>query len=333
MRVTVLGAGSWGTTVASIMAANAEVTLWARSADAAGEVHEEHRNRRYLGDLPLHPQLKATASLAQAVEGADVLVLGVPTQQLRTALEAAMQHVRPWIPIISLAKGLEQGSRMRMTEVISDVAPGHPAAALAGPNLAAEVLQGYAAAAVVATPDVKIAQSLQALFSGRVFRVYTSQDVVGVELGGALKNVIAIASGMGEGLGVGDNTRALSITRGLAEIIRLGTAMGGDARTFAGLTGMGDLIATCMSPLSRNRTMGFELAQGRTPDEIAADMGQVVEGAKTSRTVVEVADELGVAVPISREVVAVLYEGRTPSEAYRGLRRSQPMHEFYGGTA
>jgi glycerol-3-phosphate dehydrogenase (NAD(P)+) len=256
----------------------------------------------------------------------------VPTQSVRGVLESVVPFLRPWVPVVSLAKGLEADTKLRVTQVIADVLPGHPPGALAGPNLAAEVLGGYAAAAVIAMRDEDLARSLQALFAGRVFRVYTSEDVIGVELGGALKNVVAIAAGMGEGLGVGDNTRALSITRGLAEIIRLGTAMGGDPRTFSGLTGMGDLMATCVSPLSRNRRMGVELARGKAPDQIIAEMGQVVEGARTCRAVVELADELQVAVPIAREVVAVIHEGRTAEEAYRGLRRSQPLHEIHGST-
>jgi len=237
--------------------------------------------------------------------------------------------VRPWIPIVSLTKGLEQGTRMRPTEIISEVLPGHPAGVLSGPNLAREVLSGYAAAAVIAMPDAHVASSLQSIFASRVFRVYTGTDVLGCELGGVLKNVIAIAAGMGEGLGVGDNTRAMVITRGLAEITRLGTAMGGEQLTFAGLTGLGDLMATCMSPLSRNRRVGEELARGRTIAEITADMNQVAEGVKTARVVVELAEQYEVAMPIAAEVDAVVNEGRSAEEAFRGLRRVQPRSEAH----
>jgi glycerol-3-phosphate dehydrogenase (NAD(P)+) len=332
VRVAVLGGGSWGTTVASLAASNAPTVLWMRDADAAAEVNEEHRNSRYLKDLPLDPALRATASLQEAVETADVLVIGVPTHAFRGVLEDVREHVRAWTPVLSLSKGLEDGTRLRMTEVVEDVMPGHPAGALAGPNLAAEVLQGYAAAAVVAMRDERLAASLQRLFAARMFRVYTNSDVAGIELGGALKNVIAIAAGMAEGLGVGDNTRAAVMTRGLAEIMRLGIAMGGDARTFAGLAGMGDLIATCMSPLSRNRRLGYELAQGRTLEEILADMGQVAEGAKTCRVVVEIAEELEVPMPVSREVQAVVHEQRRAEVAFRGLMRTQPSSEIHGET-
>jgi glycerol-3-phosphate dehydrogenase (NAD(P)+) len=329
IQVTVLGGGSWGTTVASLAAGHARAVLWARDADVASEVRTHHRNSRYLPDLELHPELRATASLEEAVEAADVLVMGVPSHGMRAALEAAAPHVRPWIPIVSLAKGLEAGTRLRPTEVIDEVLPGHPAGVLSGPNLAREVLAGYAAAAVIAMPDEHVARSLQAIFASRVFRVYTGTDVLGCELGGVLKNVIAIAAGMGEGLGVGDNTRALVITRGLAEITRLGTAMGGEQHTFAGLTGLGDLMATCMSPLSRNRRVGEELARGRTLAEISAAMNQVAEGVKTARVVVELAEQYEVAMPIASEVDAVVNEGRSAEEAFRGLRRVQPRSEAH----
>jgi glycerol-3-phosphate dehydrogenase (NAD(P)+) len=328
IRVTVLGAGSWGTTVASLSARNAHTTLWARRPEVAQEVEAEHRNSRYLGDLDLHPELRATADLEAAVSQADVLVVGVPSHGFRAALEEAAPYVRPWIPIVSLTKGLEQGTDLRMTQVIDQVLPGHPAGILAGPNLAREVLQGYAAAAAIAMPDEHVAASLQRLFAQRVYRVYTNTDVCGSELGGALKNVIAIAAGMAEGLGVGDNTRALTVTRGLAELTRLGVALGGQPATFAGLTGMGDLIATCMSPLSRNRTVGERLARGQTIEEITADMNMVAEGVKTCRVVMDLAERHGVEMPIAAEVDGVVNDGRSPSEAFRGLLRTQPTSEI-----
>jgi glycerol-3-phosphate dehydrogenase (NAD(P)+) len=328
IQVTVLGAGSWGTTVASLAARNARTTLWARRPEVAEEVATEHRNSRYLGELDLHPELRATADLEHAVCTADVLVVGVPSHGFRRALEEASPFVRPWIPIVSLTKGLEQGSHLRMTQVIEEVLPGHPAGTLAGPNLAKEVVQGYAAAAAIAMPDEHVAHSLQRLFARRAFRVYTNTDVVGSELGGALKNVIAIAAGMAEGLGVGDNTRALTITRGLAELTRLGVALGGQPRTFAGLTGMGDLMATCLSPLSRNRTVGEKLAAGQTIEEITSEMNMVAEGVKTCRVVMELARDHDVEMPIAAEVDAVVNDGRSPEEAFRGLMRTQPTSEI-----
>ena len=330
VQVAVLGAGSWGTTVASLAAANAGTTLWARRADLAAEIDERHENSAYLPGMTLHPTLRATSSLEDVVSPADVLVVGVPSHGFRATLEEAGKYVRPWIPIVSLSKGLERGTAMRMTQVIDAVLPGHPTGVLAGPNLAREVLQGFAAASVIAMADDHVACSLQSLFASRSFRVYTNTDVIGCEIGGVLKNVIAIAAGMAEGLGVGDNTRAMVITRGLAEISRLGVAMGADPRTFAGLTGLGDLMATCMSPLSRNRTVGEMLARGKSIDEITAEMKMVAEGIKSCQVVLELADRYGVDMPIAREVDAVVNGGNRATDAYRGLLRIAPTSEIHG---
>jgi glycerol-3-phosphate dehydrogenase (NAD(P)+) len=218
-----------------------------------------------------------------------------------------------------------------MTEVIGELLPRHPAGVLAGPNLAKEVIEGYAAAAVLAMPEERMSSALQEVFSRTVFRVYASSDVCGVEVAGALKNVFAIAAGMAAGLGTGDNTRALVIARSLAEMTRLGVAMGGKRHTFAGLAGMGDLLATCISPLSRNRYVGEELARGRTLDQITADMQMVAEGIKTSRVVMELAERYRIELPIAREVDAVVNEGRTPQEAFRGLLRTRPTTELQAG--
>jgi glycerol-3-phosphate dehydrogenase (NAD(P)+) len=330
VHVTVLGGGSWGTTVAALATANVETTLWARDPEVAREIDERHTNERYLGDRRLPETLRATGSLEEAVGVADVLVIGVPSHGIRTTLRAAAPHVRPWVPVISLAKGLEQGTRMRPTQIAAEVLPGHPVGLLAGPNLAREILDGFAAAAAVATPDDEVACSMQPLFSSSRFRVYRNEDVLGSELGGVLKNVIAIAVGMAEGLGVGDNTRALVLTRGLAEMTRLGVAMGADPRTFAGLTGLGDLIATCMSPLSRNRRVGEQLARDKTIDEVIGEMDQVAEGVKSARVVMELAEEYGVEMPIAAEVDAVVNEGRHPRDAYRGLGRVAATSEIHG---
>lgn len=330
VHVTVLGGGSWGTTVASLAATNTDTLLWARDGDVADEINTEHRNTRYLDDRSLPESLRATSDLAEAAECADVLVVGVPSQFMRGVLAQVAPHIRPWVPVLSLVKGLEVETRKRGTQVIAEELPGHPVGLMAGPNLAREVLDGFAAAAVIATPDDSVAQALQPLFRTTNFRVYRNLDLLGSELGGVLKNIIAIASGMADGLGVGDNTRALVITRGLAEMTRLGEAMGADARTFAGLTGMGDLMATCMSPLSRNRRVGEELARDRTLEEVLADMGQVAEGVKTARPVMQLAEEHDVFMPIAAEVDAVVNEGRHPRDAYRGLRRGTPQSEHHG---
>jgi glycerol-3-phosphate dehydrogenase (NAD(P)+) len=249
---------------------------------------------------------------------------------MRGVLALTAPHLRPWVPVISLVKGLEEGTRKRATQVSAEELPGHPVGLLAGPNLAREILDGFAAAAVIATPDDDVARALQPLFRTLVFRVYRNRDMLGCEIGGVVKNIIAIASGMADGLGVGDNTRALVITRGLAEMTRLGEAMGADQRTFAGLTGMGDLMATCMSPLSRNRRVGEQLARGQTLAEVLEEMGQVAEGVKTARPVMELAAEYDVFMPIAAEVDAVVNEGRDPREAYRGLRRETPESEHHG---
>jgi glycerol-3-phosphate dehydrogenase (NAD(P)+) len=329
-HVAVIGGGSWGTTVASLAARNTETVLWARDPDTSAEINARHTNSKYLGDLALSARLRATADLAEAVGEADVLVMGVPSHSFRSVAEEVAGYVRPWIPVVSLVKGLEQGSHRRMSEIVREMMPGHPAGVLAGPNIAKEVLRGYAAAATIAMPDHSSAQMLQELFRTSVFRVYTSTDVAGVELGGALKNVFAIAVGFGDGLEAGDNTRAMVITRSMREMARLGTAMGGTAETFSGLAGMGDLIATCTSPLSRNRHVGVELGRGKTVAEVIAGMNQVAEGVKTSSVVMELAAEHGVEMAIAREVDAVLNHGRPVTDAYRGLLREIPGHEVHG---
>jgi glycerol-3-phosphate dehydrogenase (NAD(P)+) len=329
VNVTVLGGGSWGTTVAALAAANAPTVLWARDPDVAREIAEEHKNSKYLDDRSLPDGLRATADLAEALARADVVVFGVPSHSLREVVREAAMRIRPWVPLLSLIKGLEPSSRLRPTQVIAQELPGHPVGLLAGPNLAREVLDGYAAAAVVATADDDVALALQPLFRSRVFRVYRNQDVLGSEMGGVLKNIIAIAAGMADGLGVGDNTRAMVITRGLAEITRLGEAMGAERQTFYGLTGLGDLMATCMSPLSRNRRVGEALALGKSLDQIQAEMKQVAEGVKSARTVMQLAEEHEVVMPIAAEVDAVINEGRHPAEAYRGLRRVAAESELH----
>ncbi|MDQ6695904.1 MAG: NAD(P)H-dependent glycerol-3-phosphate dehydrogenase [Actinomycetota bacterium] len=332
IKVAVIGAGSWGTTVAALAAHNAPTMLWARRAELAEQIDTEHRNGDYLADYELPKDLRATADLEQAVRQADVLVMGVPSQGFRGALEDVQPYLRPWVPVVSLAKGLELGSKLRMSQIIEEVLPGHPVGVLTGPNLAKEILAGHGAASVIAMDDDNVAKALQGIFATDVFRVYTNEDVVGCELGGVLKNVVAIASGMADGLGAGDNTRAAVITRGLAELSRLGIAMGGDPITFSGLAGMGDLVATCVSRQSRNRHVGEQLGQGQTIDEIIAAMHMVAEGVKTSKVVMELAEEHSVDMPIAWEVRAVCHEGRTAAEAYAGLLKREIGREMHGLT-
>ncbi len=327
--VAVLGAGSWGTTVAHLAAHNVPTVVWARDPAVADEINETHVNSRYLSGYQLHPDLTATSDLADAVSKADVLVMGVPSHGFRATLEEVKPHLRAWVPVVSLSKGLEQGSRLRMTQLIDEVLPGHPYGVLTGPNLAKEILAGDAAAAVIAMSDPGIGEELQRVFSSNLFRVYVNDDVVGSELAGALKNVMALAAGMADGLGTGDNTRAAVITRGLAELTRLGVAMGGRAETFAGLAGMGDLVATCISPQSRNRHVGEQLGKGRSLDEIIEEMHMVAEGVKTTKVVMELAREHDVYMPIAEQMDLVCNQGASPVEAYRGLLRHEVKHELH----
>lgn len=319
LRIGLIGGGSWGTTIASLTARNCPTLMWARSPDTVEDINLNSRNEKYLSGMNLTRSLRATSDLQEAVEQADVLIMGVPAQCFRSVLDDVKKYIRPWVPVISLSKGLENGTRMRMTEIIESMLPGHPAGVLSGPNLAREILSGQAAASVIAMVDMTIAEELQKVFRTGLFRVYTNQDVIGCELGGALKNVIAIAAGMGDGAGAGDNTRAAVITRGLAELTRLGTVMGGRPATFAGLAGMGDLVATCISPLSRNRHVGFQLGRGRSLDEIVREMSMVAEGVKTVSVVMDLAKEYKVEMPISCEVYKVIHEGSKVSDAFRGL--------------
>ena len=314
-----LGAGSWGTTVAALAAPRHDTVVWARNPAVAREIDEQHTNAQYLPDCALPVELRATGDLADAVGRAQVLIVGVPTHGFRAALDAARDHIHPWIPVVSLSKGFEQDSLLRMTEVIKQVLPGHPAAALTGPNIAREIIAGQAAASVIATDDLEVAVALQRLLQRGVFRLYTNHDVVGCEVGAALKNVVAIAAGIAQGIAVGDNTRAAVITRGLAELTRLGVAMGGEPATFAGLTGMGDLVATCVSPHSRNRRVGEQLGTGRKLADILADTTMVAEGVKTAVTVMTLAERYGVEMPICTEIYRVVQGEITGLDAYRGL--------------
>jgi glycerol-3-phosphate dehydrogenase (NAD(P)+) len=321
LRVGLLGGGSWGTTVAALVARNAPVTLWARDVATVDEINRDHTNRRYLPDATLPERLRATHDPAEAVAGADVVVMGVPSQGFRGALEQVRDHVRPWVPIVSLSKGLELSSGLRMTQIVQQVLPGHPVGVLSGPNIAREILAGYAAASVIAMEDEIIVVALQKLFNTGLFRVYTNHDVVGCELGGVLKNIMAIAVGMGDGLGAGENTRATLISRALAEITRLGVALGGEPATFAGLAGLGDLVATCTSAQSRNRYVGFELGKGRHIDEIVAGMFMVAEGVKSAPAVMALAEQHGVEMPMAREVFQVVQGQATARQAFRGMLR------------
>ena len=319
LKVGLVGGGSWGTTVASLIAKNTDVAIWARNKDTVREINKKHTNKKYLPDAVLPENLVAYSELDAVVETADVLVMGVPSSSFREVLKQLRPFLRPWVPIVSLTKGLEKGTDLRMTEVIQGELPGHPVGVLTGPNLAREIMAGQAAASVIAMEDQIIVREMQKIFNSGLFRVYTNSDVVGCELGGVLKNIIAIAVGMGIGLGAGDNTRSALITRGLSEITRLGVALGGRAETFAGLTGMGDMLATCISPQSRNHHVGVQLGKGRHIDDIIEEMVMVAEGVKSAPTVIKLAERYGVEMPIALDVYEVISGRRTAEQAFYGL--------------
>lgn len=321
LNVSIIGGGSWGTTVASLVSRNAPATLWARNPETVEEINSRHTNEKYLPGAKLPDKLKATNSIVEAASGADVIVMGIPSHNFRAVLEELKSHIRAWVPIITLTKGLELETGMRMTQVINDVLPGHPVGVLTGPNLAREIMSGQAAASVLAMEDPIVMKEIQPLFSSGLFRIYTNTDIIGCELGGVLKNIVAIAVGMGDGQGAGDNTRSALITRGLAEITRLGVAMGGRAETFAGLAGMGDMIATCTSNQSRNRHVGVELGKGRKMQDIIDDMLMVAEGVKSAPTVMALAEQYNIEMPIAKDVHSVVTGEASALRAFKGLLR------------
>ncbi len=320
-QVAVIGAGSWGTSVAALAARQHAVTLWARRPELAEAINTRAENPDYLPGVRLPFGLRSTSDLAEAVAGATILAVAVPSHGFRQVIEE-IGAIRPDVPVISLTKGIEVDSLQRMTELIATGFSDHDpdrVGVLTGPNLAAEVMAGSPTAAVVAMKDETAATLVQATFSGPTFRIYTNDDVVGCELAGSLKNVMAIAAGMSTGLGFGDNTRAALITRALAELTRLGVALGGTPATFAGLAGMGDLIATCTSTQSRNHRVGVGLAAGRKLNEITGEMNMVAEGIKTTKAVLELAARAAVEMPIAEQVGKVLYEGHHPRQAVMSL--------------
>lgn len=309
MRTAVLGAGSWGTTFAKVVGdAGNPVTLIPRRVEVAREIREQGTNSAYLGDIALGDAVTATTDAAKALEEARVVVLAVPAQSLRDNLAAVTAHVRDDAILVSLMKGIERSSGKRMSEVIAEVTGRDPdtIAVVSGPNLAMEIAQEQPTATVVAAPDARTAEVVAELTANAYFRPYTNTDVVGVELGGAVKNIIALAVGMCDGQGLGDNSKASIITRGLAETTRLALAMGAQSHTLSGLAGLGDLVATCASPLSRNRSFGRLLGTGLTVDEAAETTHQVAEGIKSASAVLAVGEAHGVELPITQAVAAVI---------------------------
>jgi glycerol-3-phosphate dehydrogenase (NAD(P)+) len=329
-RVAVMGSGSWGTAFAMILAdAGGDVVMWSRDADLARQINDEHVNERYHPGIRLPSGLHATSDAREALEGAPLVVLAVPAQSLRDNLARWREDLAAGSVLVSLMKGVEIGTTLRMSQVIEEVAqvPTARVAVVSGPNLAREIALRQPAATTVACSDRDSAQRLQDACTTDYFRAYWTTDVVGVEVGGSVKNVIALANGMASGLGFGENSQASLITRGLAEMARLGTALGADPLTFMGLAGVGDLIATCQSPLSRNRTFGVNLGSGLTVDETIAATKQTCEGVKSCQSILDLAQRHGVDMPITEQVVQVVHHGMKPQEMLAAFMARSPKPE------
>lgn len=327
-RWAVVGAGAWGTALADLLARNGhDVVLWAREPDVVSDVNAVAENRRFLAGHPLAPTLRATDDLAAAVSDRDLVLFAPPSHVLRAVAKAAASAVARGATLAVASKGVEQGSLAVMTEVIGDVIPARPVVAVSGPSFAAEVASRQPTAVVAAADDERAAVRLQQALSSAEFRVYTHHDVLGVELGGALKNVMAVATGILEGLGLGFNSRAALITRGLAEMTRLGVALGASPATFAGLAGVGDLVLTCTGALSRNRSVGVEIGRGRRLDDVLAERETVAEGVITTRSARDLAARAGVEMPIVNAVHRILFEGAPVDAAVTELMSRAPRGE------
>ncbi len=330
MRVAVIGDGGWGTALALTLARNGHSPrVWGPSAEYVREVRQAGLNRKFLPGVALPESIEWTAEPAEALSGAEAVVMVVPSKYVRATLErfAAAYRSAGSPPVVSATKGFDESTQERMTEILSEIWRVEAPAALSGPSIAPETARGVPTAVTVACADEGVARRFQELFSGDTFRVYTSDDVRGVELGGALKNVVALAAGVCDGLGFGHNAKAALITRGLAEMTRLGTALGAHPQTFYGLSGIGDLMVTCMSPQSRNRTVGERLGRGESLEQILSGMEQVAEGVWTCGTALALAREAGVAVPVMEQVDAVLHRGKKPKDAVVELMRRDPRFE------
>ena len=321
-RLAVFGSGSWGTAFSMVLAdAGGDVVMWARRPELAEAITRTHENPDYLPGIALPEAIRATHDPAAAADGAEVVVFAVPSQRLRENLAGWAAALPPDAVLVSLMKGIELGTTKRMSQVIAEMTGAGPEriAVVSGPNLAMEIAQRQPAASVVACSDEAVAEKLQQVCATPYFRPYTNTDVTGVELGGAVKNVIALAVGIAKGMGMGDNSQASIVTRGLAEITRLGLALGADASTFAGLAGVGDLVATCLSPLSRNRTFGEKLGRGMSVAEIVASTSQVAEGVKSAESILALARAHQVDMPIVEHVAAAVHDGLPPDEIVRRI--------------
>ncbi len=322
-KIAVIGAGSWGTTLANLLAQKGyPVTLWCYEADLAERIQQSGINDLYLPATKLSKKLQATSNLKTAVAEKQLLLFVTPSQVTRQILVQALPDLSPQALIVSASKGIENESLMLLSQVFEELLPQsmhRQLGFLSGPSFAKEVSSGMPTAVVAAAKELSVAEEIQKIFSTEKFRVYTHDDIIGVELGGAMKNVIALAAGVADGLGFGHNTRAALITRGLAEMTRLGIKLGGAAETFAGLAGMGDLVLTCTGDLSRNRSVGIELGKGRSLDEILAGMQMVAEGVKTTLSAYQLAEKLGVEVPIIEQMYLILYQNKSPRQAVTDL--------------
>lgn len=318
-HTAILGAGSWGTALAIIWAKKGNrVLLWGHDGERTARLRERRENEAYLPGIQLPASITVTSDLSEA-GAADLIVVVTPSTSVRTIAEALRPIVRPDAVLLSCTKGIEHGSGLRITELLNAVLPGHITAVLSGPNLAVEVSRELPGASVLGCRNPEYAEALRDYLGTPRFRIYSSEETAAIELGGALKNVFAIPAGVSDGLGLGDNAKAALVTRALAEMVRLGTAMGGDARTFYGLSGAGDLIATCFSRHSRNRRVGEEIGCGRSIEEVTATMKSVAEGIPTTRSAYECARRLGVETPIIDQAYALVYEGRHPLQALEEL--------------
>ena len=320
MRCAVVGAGAWGTALADLLARNGhEVKLWAYEPDVVATINQKHENVRFLGGHALSPSLEAVGDIGRAVDGAELVTLATPSHVLRRIVKSAAGSLPRGTPLVVATKGIEKGTLCLMTEVAEQEVPGATVVALSGPSFAVEVVSGQPTAVVVASEGDEAAATAQRAFSSAYFRAYTHTDVIGVELGGALKNVMAVATGIAEGLGLGFNARAALVTRGLAEMTRLGSALGAQQSTFAGLAGLGDLVLTCTGSLSRNRAVGVELGKGRKLDDVLRDKETVAEGVITAQSARELAAREGIEMPIVDTVNRVLFEGQPARSAIAAL--------------
>lgn len=330
-RIAVIGAGAWGTALGMLLAEKDKfaVTMWSFEADVADSINEVHQNR-YLSGVYLPDSLRAETDLSRALKGASVVLSASPAQVVRDVMTEAAQHVSADALVVSASKGIENETLLRMDEVLGQILPEQSMerfCVLSGPGFAKEVASHAPTAVVIAGRTIEAANEAQDIFQTPYFRIYTSTDIVGVELGGALKNVVALAAGIASGLGYGHNTIAAVITRGLAEITRLGVAMGGDRGTFSGLAGMGDLLLTCTGDLSRNRTVGYRLGRGESLQEILSDMKAVAEGVKTTESVYELAKGRGVEMPFVEQVYGILNNDVKPADALEALMLREPTSE------